>query len=158
MNDTSNPKPDLTQILPGGRVEHRWLNEDGSTYKQQEHNVHCDWCELKRRPGDPRYSPLTTSIAVKYDSDKPQFSLIPTSSLLELMKVYEMGAKKYAPDNWKKGMKWSRVYDAIIRHLFAFWKGETNDPESGLHHMAHAAWGCFTLIWYSQNNGGEDDR
>lgn len=96
--------------------------------------------------------------AVKFDDDKLRYDLIPAEALKELVAVYTMGAKKYAPRNWEKGMSWGRVFAATMRHAWAFWSGETYDNESGLHHMAHAAFGCLALITYSQKGKGHDDR
>lgn len=95
---------------------------------------------------------------VKYDNGKPQWSLLPAEALEEVVKVYTFGAKKYAPNNWRKGMLWSRTFSAIMRHCWAYWGGETNDPETGLNHMAHAAFGCLTLIEYTKKNTPQDDR
>lgn len=40
--------------------------------------------------------------------------------------------------NWEKGMSWGRCYAACLRHLWAWWRGEDNDPETGLSHLDHA--------------------
>lgn len=95
---------------------------------------------------------------VKFDDDKPRYDLIPAKPLEELAKVYTVGAKKYADRNWEKGMRWGRVFAAMMRHAWAWWMGETNDKESGVHHMAAVAWGAFALIEYSQTKTGQDDR
>ena len=73
---------------------------------------------------------------IKHDQDKPQFRLIPPKAELAFAKVLTMGAKKYAPDNWKQ-IEPHRYVDALMRHLNAFRQGEATDPESGEHHMAH---------------------
>lgn len=98
------------------------------------------------------------SEGVKHDADKARYDLIPAYPLDELVKVYTFGATKYADHNWRKGLAWSRVFAAIMRHLWAFWRGEDNDPETGLPHPVHAAWGCFTLIEYMRFNTEGDDR
>lgn len=95
---------------------------------------------------------------LKYDDGKPQWALLPAQSLEEVAKVYTFGATKYAPNNWRKGMCWSRTFSAIMRHAWAFWRGETYDKETGLHHMAHAAFGCLTLIEYTRKKTPKDDR
>lgn len=76
---------------------------------------------------------------VKWDGGKPRFDLIPAEIELEVAKVLTVGATKYAPDNWKKvpGGKW-RYIAAMRRHISAYQRGEINDPDDGLHHMAHA--------------------
>jgi hypothetical protein len=94
----------------------------------------------------------------KYDGGKLRFDLIPPDALESLAMVYTMGAAKYADRNWEKGIKFSRVFGAIMRHLWAFWKGETTDKESGLPHPAHAAWGCFALLHYLEHKKEFDDR
>lgn len=52
-------------------------------------------------------------------------------------------------DNWRLGYDWSLSYDALQRHLNAFWSGEDLDPESGLPHLAHAAFHVNALLVYS---------
>ena len=95
---------------------------------------------------------------VKFDGDKLRYDLIPADALRQLAEVYTMGAKKYDDNNWRKGIKWSRIYGAIQRHINAFWEGEDMDPESGLNHLSHAAWGCFTLLNYFKEKKEYDDR
>lgn len=84
--------------------------------------------------------------------------LVPPRALMELAEVYTMGAQKYAAHNWTKGMKWSRIYDAVQRHLNQFWAGEDMDQESRLCHLAHAAWGLFTLLEFRRLHPELDDR
>lgn len=95
---------------------------------------------------------------VKYDGEKLRYDLISQIALEELAKVYTMGAKKYEDHNWRKGMKWSRIFSALMRHMWAFWRGEENDSESGLSHVAHAMWNCATLLEYAQMHRKFDDR
>jgi hypothetical protein len=83
---------------------------------------------------------------VKYDSDKPRFSLVPSASLRAIAQVLTYGAKKYPQaDNWKRvDNARERYTDALLRHVYAWIDGEALDPESGLHHLAHA--GCCVLF------------
>lgn len=95
---------------------------------------------------------------VKYDDDKLRYDLIPVVPLAELARVYTTGAKKYAPRNWEKGMRWGRLFASCQRHLNAFWLGETWDPESGCHHLSAAVFACFALMEYQYRGIGNDDR
>lgn len=97
-------------------------------------------------------------IARKDDNNKARFDLIPPHPLYQLADIYTYGAQKYADRNWEKGLKWGRIFGAIMRHLWSFWMGETNDKESGQPHLAHAAWGCFTLLEYIHKHPEMDDR
>lgn len=79
------------------------------------------------------------SEGIKWDGEKERFDLIPPYIELEVAKVLTIGARKYAPDNWKKVPGGKRRYMAAIRrHISAYKRGEIYDPETGLHHMAHA--------------------
>jgi len=82
---------------------------------------------------------------VKYDSDKPDFTLLPYDSLVEVAKVLQYGADKYPEsDNWK------RLDDALNRYKKANLRHslqsvyEDIDSESGLYHLAHAV--CCDLF------------
>jgi hypothetical protein len=90
---------------------------------------------------------------------KPQvFSLIPWASVAEISRVYHYGAKKYSEHNWRRGYPWSWSFDALIRHLTAWWDGENADPESGISHLAHAGFHILSLLWYELTGRGTDDR
>lgn len=92
------------------------------------------------------------------ESKPERYDLIPTGPLQELSRVYGMGAAKYAPHNYRRGYAWSLSYAALQRHLNAFWAGEETDPESGLPHLAHAAWHCFALMTFCVEHQDLDDR
>lgn len=96
--------------------------------------------------------------ARKHDDGKLSYSMLPVDALAELVKVYDLGAKKYGRDNWTKGMEWHRVYDGLQRHANAFWSGEEFDPVDGQRHMASVAWAALTLLSYSMRGIGKDDR
>lgn len=87
-----------------------------------------------------------------------QLHAIPYEALAEVGKVYAFGSTKYENYNFRRGYAWSLSYDALQRHLWAFWNREDNDSESGYSHLAHAAWHCFTLLFYSLTGRGKDDR
>lgn len=94
----------------------------------------------------------------KYDKGKLRYDLIPADALDELARVYTIGSEKYDDNNWRLGMKWGKVFAAVMRHMWAFWGGEELDPEDGIAHTIHAAWGCFTLFNYSRIQKRFDDR
>jgi len=96
--------------------------------------------------------------ANKHDKGKTRFDLIPPWPLDQVAQVYTFGVKKYAEHNWLKGMRWSRIIGALFRHIYKWLRGESYDEETGLHHLAHAAWQCFALMEYERNNIGVDDR
>ncbi len=95
---------------------------------------------------------------VKFDHGKPRMSLIPTAPLLEIAKAFTFGAEKYGDHNWRNGFTWTRISDAVLRHVLAWKEGEDKDPESGLSHLAHAACGILFLLEFELKNIGKDDR
>jgi nucleoside 2-deoxyribosyltransferase len=87
-----------------------------------------------------------------------RMDLIPPEPLWQLALVYGMGAKKYSDDNWRKGYAWKLSIGALLRHVFQFVRGEYIEPESGLPHLVHATWHCFTLMEFNRLKLGTDDR
>jgi len=94
----------------------------------------------------------------KYDSGKIGVHLLPPEPLLEIARVLDFGAKKYAPYNWTKGIQYSRVFGAALRHLWSWWRGEDKDPETGISHLAHAGCCVLFLLQYETTRRSFDDR
>lgn len=95
---------------------------------------------------------------LKRDSAKPSLGLLPWPALIEITKVLDFGAKKYARYNWRAGFAWSRLYDALLRHIVAFIEGEDLDPESGFSHLAHAGCCLLFLLTLIKERPDLDDR
>jgi hypothetical protein len=85
-------------------------------------------------------------------------SLIPPEALLEIAKVFDFGARKYSPNNWRGGLAYSRVLSAALRHINSWNSGIDRDDETGLNHLAHAAVNLMFLIAFQETNLGQDDR
>lgn len=69
------------------------------------------------------------------------------------------GARKYGRHNYRvSGVRASVYYDALQRHIKAWWEGEDIDPKSGLPHPIKAM-ACLVVLWDAQmNNKLTDDR
>jgi len=94
----------------------------------------------------------------KFDSDKLRYELLPPELLEEVARVLTFGAHKYSVRNWELGMAWSRPFAALMRHMWAWWRGEDKDPETGYSHLSHAACCIAFLVSYEARNVGTDDR
>ncbi len=106
------------------------------------------------RPGDN----LETG-GVKKDLGKLRWSLLPWDALEEVVKVLEFGAQKYDDRNWEKGMNWSRLFDASMRHKVAHWQhGEKDASDSKIPHLAHEACNILFELAYELRGAGKDDR
>lgn len=95
---------------------------------------------------------------IKFDQGKLPWHLFPPDALDAILQVLDYGAVKYSPRNWEKGMAWSRCFSACMRHMWAYWRGEDYDPETGFLHTAHAACCILFLLGYQLRGIGEDDR
>lgn len=128
----------------------------------------CRWAEEHDRTAHGIVAPYsaterrTTSTTGGEKGVKDErHSLMPREGLDAISRVFGFGASKYADHNWRRGYEWSKSYDALQRHLIAFWSGETNDPESGLPHLGHAGFHVLALLTWleEQGEGGQfDDR
>jgi hypothetical protein len=101
-------------------------------------------------------------VAVKHDQDKTDWSLMPFECVEEINKVLDFGAKKYAAHNWRtgSGFSYTRVISSLLRHTFAWIRGEDLDPESGLSHLSHMGCNVIFLIYYNKHKDryNNDDR
>ncbi len=107
---------------------------------------------------DKNTEELLEKEGVKFDGEKVRVELLPVSAIRAYGGILTHGAKKYSDRNWEKGMKWSRLYGACLRHLTAFWDGENLDPESGYHHLASAIFNIGGLIEFTITKPDLDDR
>jgi hypothetical protein len=95
---------------------------------------------------DPPEPTIGKEIGLKYDDGKPRLDLIDPHFMGALGTVLAYGANKYGDRNWEKGIKYSRLFAALQRHLWAFWSGIDDDHESGLPHLWHAATNLMMLV------------
>src|SRR5204863_9533977 len=94
---------------------------------------------------------MATAPGVKHDSGKPQFRLVNPEFLLQMVNVLTLGAFKYpSADNYKKVAP-ERYEDALERHWNAWRRGEKDDPESGVSHLAHVAVNAGFLFWFDRS-------
>ncbi len=92
---------------------------------------------------------MTRGDKYKSDNGKRMWDLLPFSSVGKIVDVLGFGAKKYGPRTWQKVPEpKDRYFAAAMRHLVAWQCGEKNDPESGLHHLAHAGCCILFLLWF----------
>lgn len=98
---------------------------------------------------------------LKFDKDKPDWTFVQPQVIEKVLLVFAMGAGKYGRGNYQKGISYSRLFSAAMRHLWAWWKGEEKDAESGLNHLYHALWNVMAIVEFSLDEkryAGFDDR
>lgn len=123
-------------------------------------HVKCDRCgvEFEDLMHQKTCNKCKSTKGYKKDGGKPRPALMGVKALLGLSKVLAFGAAKYDDDNWRHGMAWRRVADALLRHLLAWLGGEDVDPDSGLPHIDHLLCNAMFLSEYYHTKTGVDDR
>ena len=85
----------------------------------------------------------------KLDAGKPRLGLVLgafANALAEVGKVGTYGAQKYTDNGWLDVPKGKARYtDALLRHILAE-TNESHDPDTHLHHAAHAAWNALARL------------
>jgi len=143
---TSNPrgiwKEDDKSIMKVGRI----IAEDEVLNK----NPFSLWYRNQERYWEEVFDEPEITGADRYNSNKPQISLLDFNALEDTVQVLAFGANKYARDNWKKGLQFSQVLDSMLRHIKALQAGQWIDPESNLPHIGHI--GCNAMFLGSKTN------
>lgn len=130
--------------------------ENARLFQEIEVAQERDLYDSLQRRGKPEAREVTTE-GVKHDEGKLDLTLIPPELLEEVAKVLMHGAAKYDRHNWTKVPDAEQRYAAaMLRHVLAWQKGEILDPETGLHHLAHAA--CCVAFLLSFWRAGFEPR
>jgi len=91
--------------------------------------------------------------------EKVPFSVLPAEVLAEAGLALFEGARKYGRHNYRAvGVRYSVYYDAMMRHMTAWWEGEDIDPDSGLSHVTKAIAGLMVLRDSMIMENATDDR
>jgi len=93
----------------------------------------------------------------KFDEGKLRIDLVDPKFIFAVAEILTFGAKKYAAENWRKGIVYSRIVGAVLRHLYKWIGGEKLDPESGFSHLWHVACNVHFLIVFEAEERTELD-
>lgn len=94
---------------------------------------------------------LATDKADRFNDGKRKYSLIDFKALEGMVEVLEAGARKYSPDNWKKGLPTNEIFESMMRHLVELQAGNELDEETGLHHTGHVLCNAMILAYMYQS-------
>lgn len=83
---------------------------------------------------------------------KGRYDLISPFATRRLAEWMELGAEKYAPHNWEKGIPFSRYMDSAKRHLDKFVMGAEDED-----HLAAAAFNIFAIMHHQELGQDELD-
>jgi hypothetical protein len=98
--------------------------------------------------------------AMKFDSTKVRYDLLPAEALLHWALSMTYGVFKYEEWNWANGIQASKYYGALQRHLMSWWTGESYDPETGgtVHHLGQVMFAAACLLTLELRGTLIDDR
>ena len=139
-------------LLNLGQVYVGRLNDEGDRYILNDFPGRQFYLE---RFTDVTDVPITDSapagpVGMKYDGGKPRMDLLLSgcpNALEQVSQILTFGAQKYAAHSWQTVPQGEERYlAALLRHLTAHGKGEVNDPESGMSHLAHAACNALFIL------------
>lgn len=90
---------------------------------------------------------------------KAPMSTVPAPFIAAVGIAMMEGALKYGRHNYRAvGVRSSVYYDALMRHMMAWWEGQDIDPESGMSHLVKAG-ACLAVLFDSLTIGNlNDDR
>lgn len=83
---------------------------------------------------------------------KGRYDLVSPFATRRLAEWMELGAEKYAPHNWEKGIPFSRYVDSAKRHLDKFVMGLDDED-----HLAAAAFNIFAIMHHQELGQDELD-
>lgn len=98
-------------------------------------------CAIPKPRGDDYVPPPRESMEC--------WSYAPMQSIAEVVRVFGLGAKKYAPRSYRNmpRERWHERYDAAIGHLAKCAEDYgAREGESGMRHLAHAATNILILM------------
>ena len=79
------------------------------------------------------------------DDDKPRPELISPFALERLSHWLRIGAVKYAPRNWEKGISVERCFASMYRHLLKFQMGDREED-----HLAAIFCNCMFILHFEE--------
>lgn len=93
---------------------------------------------------------LSPTVGFKNDKGKLRLDLFSPFFIEAISEVQTWVVERgeYPERNWENGMHWSRLFGAIMRHLWRWWMGEEFDRKTELPHLWHAGCCIMYLVHY----------
>jgi len=121
-------------------------------HAQQDYCTNCNSETTKKMYFEKDLEVKQKKGGLKHDTGKQRYDLIPADALDKFVEVLTFGSEKYGDNNWRLVDSMDeRYFAALMRHMWAWKRGETFDEESGLPHLAHAA--CCVMFMLDEEAG-----
>lgn len=131
---------------------------DAITYAHQR-PVLTDRCQFCGEPCHPGLCQPAAATGAKREKLNVQpYDLVPFQEITDgFARVAEFGAVKYEAWNWSKGLSRVQLIGSLLRHTFAYLRGQERDADSGLLHTDHILWNAVALT-HNVHHNLEDGR
>jgi hypothetical protein len=151
--------PDLVVGLNKRNYLLRIYNDDGSF--MQETVIHGDFLIDANHIIVSNAVQRQINLGLSHPKGKLRFDLLPQKALIEVASL--MGAvvdkKTYSANDWMTEQRpWTYYFSAACRHMWAWFRGEQFDPDTGAPHLACAISRLMMLIDLEYIAPGRDDR
>lgn len=94
----------------------------------------------------PGIAPTASSGAMREKLNSTPYDLVPYQEITDAYsRVAEFGAQRYESWNWTKGLPRIQILCSLLRHTFAYLRGQDRDKDSGLLHTDHILWNSVAL-------------
>ena len=159
--------PELEKRLLGSEIGIKELNSShiSGNSDSPKNLITSSWAEVVKFVGqNSTYTLITT---IQQGGSEVFYAVSTTTvsgSLVTMLKALRplLPISSLNPEtgdrNWEKGMKWSRLFGASLRHLWKWWWYKAPDEETGYSHLKHALCCIAFLVAYEERKVGEDDR
>lgn len=109
-------------------------------------------------PAEQEAENVETAGGTRFSAGKPPLVGAPVLGLLEVGRVAEYGARKYAPFDWHLGQSFSTLLNSAMRHMLRCVNAPLarDEEESGLLHLGHAAWNLLCLLHFIEEGRAEE--
>lgn len=95
-----------------------------------------------------------SEVFVKHNEAKSRVDLLWYDFILRMGHVLGFGAVKYSVANWKNCEDPAVYQAAALRHILEAYEADVRDPESGMHHLVHAAVNCMFALYIQERENG----
>ena len=154
QNCSRDEKPEIGMATREWKEYHFAEGQRGFVEVGKFGNVYCD-----RETKESENMKPTNPKDIAGSSKVPMNSMLSGAVMGEVALALFEGALKYGRHNYRQdGVRASVYYDAVGRHLSAWWEGEDVDEESGLSHITKAMAGLHILRDCSIRGMCNDDR
>lgn len=135
-----------------------WSNAMAKQYNSDQENFKETYMD-KPVTGNPVGGPVDNNPKTLVALSKPRLSDVPPVALFALGAAMSDGASKYGRYNYRDTSVTASVfYDAMQRHLNAWYSGENYAEDSKVNHLGHIMASCAILLDAELHNVLNDDR